>query len=401
MPARGKSWMGEESARLPQGFRAAGVAAGIKRTGGRDMALIVTAPPATAAGVFTTNQVRAAPVKLDIEHLRGGVASAIVVNSGCANACTGLRGLRDARRTAECAGRLLGVAPRRVLVCSTGTIGVPLPMDRVEAGLLALVAALSPDGGPAVSEAILTTDTRPKRWSVAFRVRDRLVRLTGFCKGAGMIEPNMATMLAFFLTDADVPRPALQRLLKAAADRSFNRITVDGDRSTNDTALVLANGASGVMLAPGRPGWAAFEAAFFETACELARMIVRDGEGATKLITIRVRGARSDREADLAARSVANSLLVKTAWAGPNANWGRVVDALGYSSARVVEERVSIWFDDLRAVVRGAPGPATREALQRVVGRPEFTVDIDLGLGRGRAEVLTCNCTEEYVRINM
>lgn len=396
----GKS-RGRETARLPEGFRAAGVAAGIKKSGARDMAMIVSDHPAAAAGVFTTNQVRAAPVKLDLRHIRGGVARAIVVNSGNANACTGARGLRDARRTAECAAGLLGIPAEQVLVCSTGPIGVPLPMDRIEAGVRRLVAGLSPDGGAAASEAILTTDTRPKRWSIALPMRAGEVRVTGFCKGAGMIDPRMATMLAFLLTDAAVPVAPLRRLLRAAVGATFNRITIDGDRSTNDTVLFLANGASGVRLAPGRAGWRAFEEAVRELAWELAKMIVRDGEGATKFVTIRVRGARTDREADLAARSVATSLLVKTAWAGPNANWGRVMDALGYSAARVVEDKVTLRFNELVAVVRGAPGPARREALQRVVARPEFTLDIDLGLGAGEAVVHTCNCTEDYVRINM
>lgn len=394
--------LGSAGLRLPVGFRAAGVAAGIKASGDRlDMALIVSDQPAAAAGLFTTNQVQAAPVRLDRDHLNGRLARAIVVNSGNANACTGPRGLRDARRMAAETARRLGVSLRQVFVCSTGTIGVPLPMERVLAGIERLVPALSHDGGEAASTAILTTDTRPKRWTVPLRIGGREVTVAGFAKGAGMIEPRMATMLAFLLTDAAVPSAALQRLLKGAADESFNRITVDGDRSTNDTVLFLANGAAGVRLTPGRPGWRDFEAAVRETTRALARMIVADGEGATRVVTIRVRGAWSHREADLAARSVANSLLVKTAWAGPNANWGRVMDALGYSPARVVESRVSIRFDELLAVRRGAPGPATREQLREVIARPEFTVDIDLGLGRGRAEIWTCNCTEEYVRINM
>jgi len=396
-----RSDLGGESAELPMGFRAAGLAAGIKRSGAPDLALIVSDSPASAAGLFTTNQVQAAPVQLDRERIRRGRARAIIANSGCANACTGPRGLRDAQRTAELVARQLGIPDEDVLVCSTGSIGVPLPMDRIAAAIPSLAAALSPHGGTAASEAIMTTDTRPKRWSVALNIRGKTVRVTGIAKGAGMIEPHMATMLAFILTDARVPAAALRRLLRAAADESFHRITVDGDQSTNDTVLMLANGSSGMDVRPGEPGWAAFECAVHETTFKLAQMIVQDGEGATKLITIHVTGARSDREADLAARSVANSMLVKTAWAGPNANWGRVMDALGYSPAKVVPEKVHIWFDHLRAVVRGGPGPASREELSAVVARPEFTVRIDLGLGRGQAVVYTCNCTEDYVRINM
>jgi glutamate N-acetyltransferase/amino-acid N-acetyltransferase len=392
---------GSPEIRLPKGFRAVGVAAGIKKSGAKDMAMIVADIPAAVAGTFTTNQVKAAPVRLDMERLKGRLARAIVVNSGNANACNGPRGMRDAKRMGAVAASALGVPEDHVFVSSTGTIGLPMPMEVIEKGIGLLAAALSPDGGTDASDAIMTTDTRPKRWTVPLRLGGEDVIVTGMCKGAGMIEPNMATMLGYLLTDARVAPAALQKLLKAAVDDSFNRVTVDGDRSTNDTVLFLASGASGVRLAPGRPGWGAFEAAVRETTLELAKMIARDGEGATRVVTIRVSGARSDRDADLAARSVANSFLVKTAWAGPNANWGRVMDALGYSDAKVVEEKVDIRFDELHAVVRGQPGPASREDLKAVIARPEFTVGIRLGLGRGTAVVYTCNCTEEYVRINM
>jgi len=393
---------GTESAQLPAGYRAAGLAAGIKATGHPDMALIVSDRPATAAGVFTTNQVCAAPVKLDREHLRRGMARAIVVNSGVANACTGTRGLRDARRMAAVTAGHLGIRAQEVFVCSTGRIGVYLPMDKVEAGIGQLAAALSEHGGERAAQAIMTTDTRPKRYTVSFHAGRVEARLTGLAKGAGMIEPNMATMLCFLLTDVAVERAALQRALKWAVDRSFNRITVDGDRSTNDTVLMLANGAAGgAPLREGGPGWRAFLTALEETTDRLARMIVRDGEGATRLVTIRVRGARSDAEAEQAARSVANSLLVKTAWAGSDANWGRVMDALGYSPARVEESKVDIAFDGLWAVRRGAPGPADEAQLRAVVTQPEFTVTIHLHLGQGEATIYTCNLTEEYVRINV
>lgn len=392
---------GTPDVRLPKGFRAAGVTAGIKKSGAKDMAMIVADVPAVVAGTFTTNQVKAAPVKLDMERLKGRTARAIVVNSGNANACNGPRGMRDARRMGAVAAAALGVPEGHVFVSSTGTIGLPMPMEVIEKGIGLLAAALSPDGGTDASDAILTTDTRPKRWTVPLRIGGKDVTVTGMCKGAGMIEPNMATMLGYLLTDAAVAPAALQRLLKAAVDDSFNRVSVDGDRSTNDTVLFLASGASGARLAPGRPGWTAFEAAVREVTLELAKMIARDGEGASRYVTIRVSGAKSDRDADLAARSVANSFLVKTAWAGPNANWGRVMDALGYSDAKVVEAKVGIRFDELVAVVRGQPGPASREDLKAVIARPEFTVDIHLGLGRGQAVVYTCNCTEEYVRINM
>jgi glutamate N-acetyltransferase/amino-acid N-acetyltransferase len=387
---------------LPAGFRAAGVSAGIKRDGKMDMALLVSDRPATVAAVFTTNQVQAASVRLDRERLKGRVARAVVINSGNANACNGPSGLRDAKAMTRQTASLLGVPEKTVFVCSTGTIGRPLPMDVIRSGITKLVPRLSTGGGLDVSSAILTTDTRPKRWTIPFRAGRTNYILNGFCKGAGMIEPNMATMLAFLTTDAAVGAADLQRLLRAAVAESFNRITIDGDRSTNDTVLFFANGAAGAAaLRPGRPGWAALEKAVFETTRQLAMAIVRDGEGATRFATIRVRGARSNREADLAARSVANSFLVKTAWAGPNPNWGRVMDALGYSAARVVEGKVSIRFDDRLAVLRGQSGPATPEELRAVLAKPEFTVEIDLHLGRGAAFVHTCNCTEEYVRINM
>ena len=396
------SLKGTEEIVLPTGFRAAGVAAGIKRPGIRDMALIVSDRPAVAAGVFTTNKVCAATVKLDRERLRGRIGRAIVVNSGNANACTGAAGVRDARRMAALTAERLGLDERTVFVCSTGRIGVPMPMPVIEKGIEQLVAAVSPEGGKDASEAILTTDTRPKRWTVRFRAGGRACTLTGMAKGAGMIEPKMATMLAFLLTDAAVAPAALQRALKTAVDGSFNRITVDGDRSTNDTVLLLANGAAGnPPLAEGRPGWRAFEAALAEVTLQLAKMIVRDGEGATRVAVIRVRGARDDRDADIAARSVANSLLVKTAWAGDDANWGRVMDALGYSAAKVVEEKVDLRFGPHWAVRRGAPGPATDAELRAVVAQPEFEVAIDLHLGKGEAIVYTCNITEEYVRINV
>ncbi|MBU4460572.1 MAG: bifunctional glutamate N-acetyltransferase/amino-acid acetyltransferase ArgJ [Verrucomicrobia bacterium] len=387
--------------RLPKGFRAAGVAAGIKKSGAKDMAMIASDVPAVVAGTFTTNQVKAAPVRLDMERLKGRTARAIVVNSGNANACNGPRGMRDARRMGAVTAAALGVPEGHVFVSSTGTIGLPMPMETIEKGIGLLAAALSPEGGTDASDAILTTDTRPKRWTVPLRIAGRDVLVAGTCKGAGMIEPNMATMLCYLLTDAAVPPAALQKLLGTAVDDSFNRVTVDGDRSTNDTVLFLASGASGVRIAPGRPGWRAFETAVRTLTLELARMIVRDGEGATRAVTIRVSGARSDRDADTAARSVANSFLVKTAWAGPNANWGRVMDALGYSDAKVVESKVDIRFDELHAVARGQPASASREDLKAVIARPELTVDIRLVLGRGSAVVYTCNCTEEYVRINM
>ena len=388
--------------KLPHQFRAAGIAAGIKKQGGKDMAVIVSDTDAAVAGTFTTNQVQAATVKWCRERLAGGRARAIVVNSGCANACTGEAGRADTGRTAERAAELLGIGSDTVFVCSTGHIGTRLPMDKIEAGVRTAVSGLRADGGLDASEAIMTTDTRPKRHAFRFTVDGRDILLAGMAKGAGMIEPNMATMLAFLLTDAAVEPSSLQEALSASVNRSFNRISVDGDRSTNDTVLQLANGAAGnKLLSPRHPDWPAFREALDRLTAALAFDIVGDGEGAHKVITITVSGAASDAEADLAARAVANSFLVKTSWAGHSANWGRIMDALGYSRARVEEGRVDIDYDGVPAVRRGIASTTTPAELARIVGQPRFSIDIRLHVGEGSAVVYTCECTEEYVRINL
>ncbi|MCO5045108.1 MAG: bifunctional glutamate N-acetyltransferase/amino-acid acetyltransferase ArgJ [Kiritimatiellae bacterium] len=387
---------------LPQGFRAAGIASGIKRSGKRDLMLVVSDRPATCAGVFTTNQVQAAPVKLDREVVKNQSARAIVVNSGNANACTGASGLRDAKAMQAQAAKLLKVKAGEVLVCSTGAIGKPMPMNTIRAGIQQIVPALSADGGPDAALAIMTTDTRKKTATVRLAVDGKPVTLTAFAKGAGMIEPNMATMLGFFFTDAAVEPRALQHALKQAVDASFNRVSVDGDMSTNDTCLFLANGAAGNKpLTPKHKDWPAFTAALFVIALDLATKIAADGEGATKLVTVRVEGARSDAEADAAARAVANSMLVKTCWNGDYPNWGRIMDAIGYSAARVDESKVDIFYDARHAVRRGLATRTSIAALSAVQKQKQFTIRIDLHLGKGQAEVYTCDCSEEYVRINV
>lgn len=388
---------------LPSGYRAAGTAAGLKASGAPDMAMVFSDRPATVVATFTTNQVKAATVRLDAARVATyGVTHGIVVNSGQANACTGKAGFRDASAMAAHAARALGVAPSMFLVCSTGRIGVRLDMDKIRPGIDALAAALSPTGGEDAARAILTTDTRPKRFTVEFAVDGRPCRLAGFAKGAGMIQPNMATMLAFFLTDAAVHRPSAQALFRRAVEDSFNRVSVDGDRSTNDSAFLLANGAAGnAPLRPSHPDWPAFEAAVRAVALGLAKEMARDGEGASKAVTLTVRGAASAADADAAVRAVGNSLLVKTSWVGTYPNWGRVMDALGYSPARVNESRVDIFYDGLPAVLGGVRGPAPEADLSAVLARPEFSIDIDLHLGRASAVLYTCDCTEEYVRINM
>jgi glutamate N-acetyltransferase/amino-acid N-acetyltransferase len=387
---------------LPSGFRAAGIVAGLKASGKPDMAMFFSDSPAALAGTFTTNQVKAATVRLDAERVaKVGVARGIVVNSGQANACTGKPGLRHARAMAAYAGRQLGVAPEHFLVCSTGRIGVPLRMDIILPGIEKLARKLSPAGGESAARGIMTTDLVPKRHTVSFKANGKACRLTGIAKGSGMIQPCMATMLAFLMTDAAVDRRAMQRALKAAVDRSFNRISVDADQSTNDTVLLLANGhADNARLTPGHPDWPAFVAALEGITFRLAMDMVRDGEGAQKLVTVRVQGARTATEAEAAARSVANSFLVKTSWVGTYPNWGRVMDALGYSLARVDESRVEIHYDHLLAVKHGLKAGASIAQLSKIVAQKEFTLAIDLHLGRHAATVYSCDCTEEYVRIN-
>jgi glutamate N-acetyltransferase/amino-acid N-acetyltransferase len=391
-----------DTVELPRGFTAAGIAAGIKRSGKRDLMLVVSDRPAACAGVFTTNQVQAAPVKLDREVIKRGVARALLVNSGNANACTGARGMRDAKAMAALTAKLLKVKSAEVLVCSTGAIGKPMPMNTIAAGIRALVPALSPNGGNDAADAIMTTDTRRKTATVKLVIDGTPVTIAAFAKGAGMIEPNMATMLGFFLTDAAVESSALRRAFKQVVDMSFNRISVDGDMSTNDTCLFLANGAAGNKpLRPRHKDWPAFLSALQAMALDLAKKIARDGEGATKLITVRVEGARTDAEADAAARAVANSMLVKTCWHGDYPNWGRIMDAIGYSSAKVDESKVDIYYDNLPAVQKGVAAKTPIQDLSRVQQQERFAVTIRLHLGDGEAEVYTCDCSEEYVRINV
>ena len=389
-------------ATLPAGFRAAGIVAGLKKSRKPDMALIFSDQPAALAGTFTTNQVKAATVRLDSERVATvGVARGVVVNSGQANACTGKNGLRDAKAMAAHAAKQFGVPAEQFLVCSTGRIGVPLRMDIILPGIEKLARAVMPAGGEAAARGIMTTDTRPKRFTVAFRANGQACRLTGIAKGAGMIQPCMATMLAFLLTDAKVARRALQKALKAAVDKSFNRISVDADQSTNDTVLLLANGGAGNQaLKPGHPDWPAFVAALEGVTFRLALEMVRDGEGAQKMVTVKVQGARTPADAEAAARSVANSFLVKTSWVGAYPNWGRIMDALGYSAARVDENKVEIRYGKLLAAKNGLKAGASIAQLSRVAAQKEFTLTIDLHLGRHAATVYSCDCTEEYVKIN-
>ncbi len=388
---------------LPKGFSAAGISAGIKKKKKKDMALIVSDVSTVSAAVFTTNQIKAAPVNWDIQVVEHDGARAIVINSGNANACTGPQGKADTEATAALTAGKLSAEPGNIFVCSTGTIGKPLPMDKITSGIETLFKNLSPDHGPAAAEAMMTTDLVSKIMTVEIEIDGKPVRMTGLAKGSGMIEPNMATMLGFILTDANVEKHALQCALRAATDTSFNRISVDGDQSTNDTVIALANGKAGnEILTQNSKDWNLFFQTLEKMLFELAMMIVRDGEGATRVVTVRVIGAASNGEANEAARAVANSMLNKTAWAGRRPNWGRIMDAIGYSHAQVREDWVDITYDTVPAVRGGlAFAKVSEEALINVVSQSAFTIHINLNLGDGEAVVYTCNCTEEYVRINI
>jgi glutamate N-acetyltransferase / amino-acid N-acetyltransferase len=382
----------------PRGYRASGVHCGLKHRK-PDLALVVSDTPATAAGMFTTNLVRAAPVRYCQDALAHGTVRAIVVNSGNANACTGPQGDADALEMAERVATLLAVPTHEVLVASTGVIGQALPMGRIRAGIPAAVAALDPSGG-AAHEAILTTDAFPKTCAARFDLGGTPVTIGGMAKGAGMIHPNMATMLAFLTTDAAVAPAALAQALRQAVAVSFNSITVDGDTSTNDSVILLANGAAGGPALAGGAELERFTAALTAVCQDLARKIVRDGEGATRLVEVTVTGAASDADARRAAETVATSLLVKTMLWGGEPNWGRVLGALGRCGVPLVPETVDVRFGPV-TVVRGGLGvPGVADAAAAALRGAEVDLGISLGGGSGRATMWTCDLNEGYVRIN-
>ncbi|NQU41253.1 MAG: bifunctional glutamate N-acetyltransferase/amino-acid acetyltransferase ArgJ [Lentisphaerae bacterium] len=385
----------------PAGFQAGAVNCGI-RSKKPDVALLLSDRDAALAGAFTSNRLAAAPVALCRERVARGQARAIIVNSGNANAATGAQGIVDAERMAALTADALGLSAASVCVCSTGTIGVTLPMARLESGIRAVVSQLSSDGGPAAARAIMTTDLVPKEIALELTIEGKPVRIGGMAKGSGMIDPNLATMLAYLTTDAAVESAALQACLLEAVQDSFNRITVDGDESTNDTVLFMANGAAGNSpLQPGHAEWDCFVQAVREVCGRLARMIVKDGEGATKYVTVTVQGGASDGEARQAARAIANSLLVKTSWYGCDPNWGRVYDVVGYCGVSVDPNALEIKLDDHFAVRNGTVSTATDlKSLQAVLRQDEFTLLVDLHVGDGTDTVYTCDCSPEYVRIN-
>ena len=423
----------------PQGFKTAGVFCDIKRLGTgkgsnkgnkRDLALLLSEVPCSVAGMFTTNQVCAAPVKVCVPRTAKGVTQAVVINSGNANACTGRQGMKDALAMTVLTEKALQIADGYAMVASTGRIGVHMPMDQVKAGILDASTRLGNtlEHAQHAAEAIMTSDSRPKQVAIEFRLGGKTVRMGGMCKGAGMIQPGMsatgarpaalpgvppglhATMLGFVTTDAAIQSKALQAALREAVAHSFNRITVDGDMSTNDTVLVLANGLAGNNAKEASKlkskDFAIFSEALRFVCLELAKMIVRDGEGVHRVVTVKVAGARSIAGADAAARAVANSALVKTSWHGGDPNWGRIIDALGYSPATVVEDKVDIGYSApgskkiLWSLKRGQPTKATFKELCQAVSPNEFDLHIRLNIGKGEAIMYAADLTEKYVDFN-
>jgi glutamate N-acetyltransferase/amino-acid N-acetyltransferase len=387
-----------------QGFLAGAVFAGIKASnkGREDMALVASEVPAAAAGVFTTNRVKAAPVRVSKAHLKAKFARAVLLNSGNANACTGPCGIAAAKALAASTAEVLGCSTGQILVCSTGRIGVALPLDKMKAKLPDLAARLSAKNGSAAAKAIMTSDSFAKEYAVEVRAPGGTFRIGGMAKGAGMINPNMATMLCVVTTDAKISKGTLQNALHHAAERTFNRITVDGDMSTNDTMLALANGAAGgASIKTGTSDYALFLEALNEVCLKLAHMIVRDGEGVSKFVTVQVRGASSLQAARRVAESVANSTLVKCAWAGNDPNWGRILDAAGYCGVRIREELVDIYYDGVAAVRGGTAAPTPKDKLVKAVSGDRFTVTIDLHQGKAFYTVYTTDLTEKYVELNL
>lgn len=387
-----------------KGFRAAGVAAEIKYKGRNDVALLVADAPCAAAAVFTTNKVAAAPVLYDREVVAGGKIQAILANSGCANACTGAQGLRDAKFAALVTAGELGIDPKHVLVASTGVIGRPLPMDRLLAGMRAAKASLGRTAahGLAAEKAVMTTDTRPKQACATVVIGGKKVTVGGMAKGSGMIEPNMATMLGFLTTDAAATPAMLRRALKLAIAKSFNSLVVDGDESTNDSVFLLASGAAGnAPIARGGADFEAFRAALEAVCVSLARQMATDGEGATKFVTVTVKGAASEKDAARAARAVAKSPLAKTSWFGRDPNWGRVLAAVGYSGAAVEDMKAEVFYDGVWAFRRGEVADEKQLAkLAKVLKKDAFEVVVDLHLGNGESSVYTCDLSLDYVHIN-
>ncbi len=387
----------------PKGFRAGAIACGIKNPKmlRLDLALIVSDLEAKTSACFTTNRVKAAPVRVSSQHVKSGDARAIIVNSGNANACTGPQGITDAKAMTREVADQLGLRMSQVLVGSTGIIGMPMPIERILPKIEELTNSLHTKGSDKAAQAIMTSDTKPKSYAIEVECNGETFRVGGIAKGAGMICPNMATMLAFITTDAAVEASELKRATQAAVEQSFNRITIDGDTSTNDTVIVMSNGASSVPLIKSKsPCAEVFRAALRRVMVELAKLIVRDGERVTRFVEIRVKGARNYQDAKNVAETVAKSTLVKCSWHGGDPNWGRVMHAVGYANARIREEMVDIYFGGLCAAKNGLPAGTPVKELEKITSLPSFTVTIDLNLGEADYNVYTTDLSEEYVDFN-
>lgn len=390
-----------------KGFKVAGVGCDIRNKNDLsrlDTALVVSDTLATASGVFTTNDVKAAPVITDMRHLEASSkVKAIIANSGNANACTGDRGMRDAEDTCKFVGELVGAKPEQVLVCSTGRIGEFMPMEKLRGGIKSAFEKLSnsDESGAAAASAIMTSDTRPKTVLVNVEFNGKNFSVAGMAKGAGMIEPNMATMLAFLVSDAAVSQTLLKEALRSAANKTFNRMTVDGDMSTNDTVLCLCNGASGVEISEtDADAIEAFRAAITAASRVLARKIVGDGEKITKVVEVKVVGARDEAQAEKICRSIGNSLLVKSSWFGCDPNWGRLTDAAGYARTGIVLDKIDLFYDNVEVLRKGQPVDENKPLWKKIVANKTFTVLMNLNLGNAEESILAADLTEGYVNFN-
>ncbi|MBQ7479030.1 MAG: bifunctional glutamate N-acetyltransferase/amino-acid acetyltransferase ArgJ [Selenomonadaceae bacterium] len=386
---------------FPQGFKAAGVKAGIKKSGNLDVAVIYTEREAAVAGVFTQNAVAAAPVYVSKDAVRTGMVHAVVANAGCANACTGEQGMKDAKDMAAITAKELGCDASDVIVASTGVIGVHLPMDKMEAGIKQAVSELSETGSPNAGNAIITTDTYSKACATEVEIGGKKVRFGAIAKGSGMIQPNMATMLCFITTDASIDSALLQEALSGITEVSFNMISVDGDMSTNDMVVVLANGAAGnTKITEKNEDYAKFHDTLLSICQGLSRRIAADGEGATKFLTIHVTGAKSFADAKTIGMSVAKSPLVKTAFFGQDPNWGRVICAVGYAGVPMDPEKTVVKFGSIPVYAHGVGAEYDEDALRKVMAEHDIVIDIDMGDGNEEATVWSCDFSYEYVKIN-
>ena len=385
---------------MVQGFKFSGIAAGLKKNGGKDLGVIYSETPAKVAGIFTRNQIKAAPVLLDMQRIASGTCQAVIVNSGNANCCTGEKGMQDALSMARWTAGELDIPEEQVLVASTGVIGEPLAVEKIQSAIPDLIRTLDAGGVSALAEAIMTTDTVPKVVSREGQLGGTAFKVTGVAKGSGMIRPDMATMLCFVMTDIAAEPALLKEMLLVAADRTLNRITVDGDTSTNDTALMMANGQSGARINSGADRQE-FQGILDAVLMLLGKQLVKDGEGATKLVEIMVKGAPSDADAYQVADTVAHSNLLKTALFGEDANWGRILGAVGRAGVPIHPDAIDVYFADVMMVKNGLGcGKEAEARATQILKQPEYTLTIDLKAGQGTSSVMTCDFSIDYVKIN-